>query len=319
MKTLRFFIVILVALIVSLITLLGMAIYHTNYSMEDSIVFIESTNSESRKEGMGFTYKVLDDDSYIVTNYHVVESSNSIYVYNLDNKKERAELVDFDSYTDIAILKIDNDLDLKEVKISSKSAKVNDEVYYYNINNKVIKNGSILCLDNEINISANYGNSYYKAGELKADIASGNSGGPLFNNKEEVVGLISLKEENKTNGYYIPIKDVMNIVTKLENRTLVRPNIGGVFISSSNIDALNQNFIEIPNISGVVVVDVAPDYPLSIAGFIKGDVITKIDDVTITDVIDMQKEIYSHDVGDTVTVEYYRYGILNTASVVLNK
>ena len=67
MKTLRFFIVILVTLIVSLITLLGMAIYHTNYSMEDSIVFIESTNSESRKEGMGFVYRVLDDLNYIVT------------------------------------------------------------------------------------------------------------------------------------------------------------------------------------------------------------------------------------------------------------
>ena len=57
----------------------------------------------------------------------------------------------------------------------------------------------------------------------------------------------------------------------------------------------------------------------TIASFIKGDVITKIDDVTITDVIDMQKEIYSHNVGDTVTVEYYRYGILNTTSVVLDK
>ena len=143
----------------------------------------------------------------------------------------------------------------------------------------------------------------------------------IISNTEDInyLTIDEIKEEDKQNGYYIPIKDVMDIVTKLENHTLVRPNIGGVFISSSNIDALNQNFIEIPNISGVVVADVAPDYPLSIAGFIKGDVITKIDDVTITDVIDMQKEIYSHNAGDTITIEYYRYGILNTASVVLNK
>lgn len=319
MKTLRFFIVILVTLIVSLITLLGMAIYHTNYSMEDSIVFIESTNSESRKEGMGFVYRVLDDLNYIVTNYHVVESSNNIYVSNLDNKKERAELVSFDSYTDIAILKIDNDLDLKEVKISNSSAKVNDQVYYFDIKNRVINKGSILSLNNEINISTNYGNSYYKAGKLNADILNGNSGGPLYNKKEEVIGLVSLREEDTLSGYYIPIKDAMNIVTKLQNHTLVRPNIGGIFISSTNIDALNENAIEIPNISGVVVAEVTVDYPLAVTGFIKGDVITKINDVTITDVIDMQKVIYSHNVGDTVTIEYYRYGILNTANVVLNK
>ena len=322
MKKLNFLItalIILIATIVIMLILLVMSFINKDeYKIEDSVVFIDSKGNETMKNGMGFVYKIDEEYTYIVTNYHVINEATKIFVSDLKNNKQQASLINFDAYTDIAILEINDSLNFKEVKFSSNDIKLNDEVYYCDIYGN-IDTGKILSTNNEINISTDYGISFYNAGMIQGNIYNGNSGGGLFNLQNEIIGMISLKEENTDNAYYIPIKDVMEIVTKLENHTLVRPNLGGIFISSTNIAALNENAIQIPNISGVVVGEVVSDYPLSIAGFIKGDIITKINDTIITDVIDMQKEIYSHNLGDTLIVEYYRNDILNTTNIILNK
>ena len=319
MRTLRFFVIFLITLILGLITLLIMAIYHTSYDPKDSIVYVESISDESLKNGMGFVYKKDDNIDYIVTNYHVVASSNYIYVYNLKNEKERASLVDFDAYTDIAILKLDDSLKLKSIKKPTIELKEKTEIYYFNINKNSIESGSILSLNNEITLTANYGNSFYNAISIKGDIENGNSGGPVFNNKEEFVGMISLKDEETNNGYYVDYDLINDIVTKLENHSLVRPNIGGAFASSTNVDAITNVGLAVPNLQGVVILDVAESSTLSKNGIIKGDIITKINNKDIIDVIGLQREIYSHDIGDTITLEYYRHDALNTVSVLLER
>lgn len=310
----------LITLIVAMAVLLVMAIINNNnYSINDSIVFIESLGSDSIKDGMGFVYKIDDNTNYIITNYHVISDSNSLYVYNIKNKKLKASIVDYDSYTDIAVIEVENKLNLKEVKIGNNNVKEEDEVNYFNIDNRLIDSAKVLSLDNEINLSANYGNSFYKAVSINGNIKAGNSGSPIFNKYEEVIGLISLKEQNSDIAYYISIDNVMNVVSKLENHTLMRPNIGGVFASTSNTEVLNKYGIVTNGNSGVVVIEVTDNYPLNISGLIKGDIINKVNDVVISDVSDLQREIYSYDIGDTVTLEYYRNNILSTVNVVLSK
>ena len=183
----------------------------------------------------------------------------------------------------------------------------------------MIEKGTILNLNNEVNINTDYGNSYYNAISINANIVNGNSGGAVFNKNNELIGIISLKEENSNTGFYIPISNVIELVTKLENRTLIRPNLGGMFASSSNRELLNKYEINIQNIEGVVVLDVIDGYPLNNSGIIKGDVIIKINNVLIPDVTALQKEIYSHVVGETLCVEYYRNNNLNVVNVILSK
>ena len=319
MKTLRFFVVFLITLILGLVTLLIMALYHASYDPKNSTVFIESIGDNSAENGMGFVYSKEDDNYYIVTNYHVVDSGKRIYVYNLSNKKEKANLVYYDAYTDIAVLKINNKLNLKDVKFSTNEVKINDEIYYFNIHKNNIESGSILSLNNEITISSDYGNSYYKAVAIKADIENGNSGGPIFNNKEELIGMVSLNDEKNGEAYYIDYKLIHEIVTKLKNHTLIRPNLGGVFASSTNVEALNESGVAVPNVIGVVVLGVMDDSILSDNGILKGDIITKINDKAVIDVVDLQKEIYSYNIGDMVTIDYYRDNVLNTIKITLKK
>ena len=309
-----------ILLIIVMIVLLVFALkYKQEYKITDSIVFIEVTGKNLEKEGMGFVYKTVDDINYIVTNYHVVNSSDTIYVRNLENDKTRAKLVTFDAYTDIAVIKIENKLDLEDIKIGNDIVKVNDDAYYFNINKKEIGKASILSLDSEININASYGNSLYKVNSIDGDIVLGNSGSPLFNYNDEVIGMISLKEENNDSSFYMTISYVMDIVNKLENKSLFRPNLGAMMVNTTNTEFLNKYGITLNEVNGVVVLDLKENYPLSNSGFINGDVITKVNDIVIDNVSTLQKEIYSYKQNDVVRIEYNRNNSFNTVDVVLNK
>jgi len=305
-----------ITLTIILAILIILSVINTSkYSINDSMVFIESVGIDYTNNGMGFVYKVDDKNNYIITNYHVVEDNNDIYVYNKNNKKEKATLLYFDKYTDIAILKISNKLNLKPIKINYDKVKLNDEVYYFNINEKVIDKGNIVALDKEVNLES----SFYKANVIDGNIYNGNSGGPVLNNNNEVIGMLSLKEEDSNKGLYIPIENVMNIVTKLENQMLIRPNLGGIFVDTSNIEVLNNYGFSQTDILGVVIVEVNDGYPLMVNGLLKGDIITRVNGVIIESVSELQKEIYSHNIGDTITLEYYRNNNLYSKNIYLDK
>lgn len=154
---------------------------------------------------------------------------------------------------------------------------------------------------------------------MEGNITEGNSGGPVLNKNKDVIGLISIKEKGKNNSIYLSIDNVIEIVSKLENHTLKRPNLGGIFVSSYNEEILKENNIIIDNINGVVVLDITKDYPLYKAGIAKGDIITKINNKNIDGVNELQKEIYSYNAGDIITLEYYRNKEYKSVNVKLNK
>ena len=297
-----------ITLTVLMSVLLVLAIVdNSKYKIEKSIVYIDT----EEKQGMGFVYKVEDNISYIVTNYHVIDLAQNIYI----NDELKAEIVEYDKYSDIAILKVNKKL--KTAIINENDAL--DNIYYYNINNNSIEQGSIVSLDNEITINATYGASFYNAIEINGNIEEGNSGSPLLNTKREVIGLISLKDVNNKTSYVLPIDYVMKIVNKLENHNLYRPNLGATFINTTNIEKLNEYSINTFGISGVVVLDVKESYPLYVSELYNGDIITKINEINVTDVNSLQKELYSHNFGEDIYIEYYREGVANIAVVNLNK
>lgn len=284
------------------------------FEKEDSIVFIENIKDGDIKEGMGFIYKKQGNYNYIATNYHVVESANELYVYDYNRKnKINAEVVNFDLFTDIAILKIDTKIKIKKVTISKNQIQKNQETFYYNFKKNNFEKGKILSLDNEVMLNG----SYYNVGVINSQITQGNSGGPLFNLNNEVIGLIALKDKKTDNGFFIPIDYVMNIIEKIENDELYRPKLGAVFTNTSNLELINEYGFSIPNYDGIIILEFKENSILKENDFKLGDILTKINNKSINNVVMFQKELYSLELNDVIEIEFYRNNELMKVNVVL--
>lgn len=196
----------------------------SNLDIYDSLVYIESFDEDTIKSGSGFVYKVRNNKTYIVTNYHVIDGYSNIYVYNTEKKNVKASVLNYDRLNDIAILVIDNSLNLKEISIgNSDDIKVGDEIYVagtpLNIDYiSTINKGIISFVNRKITINGEYGRNTFNAIQIDAEVDNGNSGGPLLNNSGKVIGMMIVKEEN-TNGvsFALPINYVMEKVSKIDN------------------------------------------------------------------------------------------------------
>ena len=313
MKKKVFYISVSILVLVGLITILMYNKKANINKVYDSVVYIESIDEETVTSGSGFIYKVEDNKNYIVTCYHVIEGYTDVYVYNNNKEKVKANILNYDEYTDIAVLTIEDSLGLKEISIGdSTKSNVDDEIYVVgtpieisNIN--TISDGIINAIDKEITITTTHGTSNLKSIAVSAKVDYGNSGGPLLNKNNEVIGMMFVKELDEIS-FALPINFVMDIVNKLENNELNRPSLGAVMCNTTNTELLNEYNIKIDNVNGVVLIKVNKDHSLYKAGLQKGDIITKLDDKEVGNVNELREELYRKEVGDSTSIEYYRNG-----------
>lgn len=319
MKKILIYISIVLLILGSFIAVL---IFNKN-DINNSVVYIESIDEISVTSGTGFVYKVKDNKNYIVTSYHVVEGYNEIYVYNSDKKKTKAIILNYDEYTDIAVLKIQDKLNLKEIGIED-SDKVNahdkvkaigNSLGLENINN--ISHGKIINNKKEVTIETARGFSDLNTIEINIDVSYGNSGGPLLNKNNKVIGMMFVKEENKNIAYALPINFVMDMVRKLENNELQRPNLGAVMCNHTNTKLLNEYDISIENIKGVVLLELNKSGVLNKSGLQKGDVITEFNGIAISNVNQLRKELYKKEKGNVVQITYNRADVYHKINVEL--
>lgn len=305
-----------ILIVFCLLIFLSLLFFYKNtvFVKEDMIVFIENIKDGDIKEGMGVVYKSERNYNYIVTNYHVIESSDELYVYDYNhNVKGNAEVISFDLFTDIAILKVDNKLKLKKISISKNQPNLNEYVFSFNLYNKQFEKGKIISLNNEI---ASNG-SYYNVGVINSNINAGNSGGPLFNQNNEVIGLIALKDTKTGNGFFMSIDYVMDIVDKLEKGKLYRPKLGVVFTNTSNIELINQYGYSLANKEGIIILELKESSILMDNGFKIGDIFTKLNNKPIKNVVLFQKELYSLKPDEVIKIEFYRNNELMEKNVIL--
>ena len=317
MKKILVYIGIMLLILGSFITVL---IFNKS-DINDSIVYIECIDEISVRSGTGFVYKVDSDKNYIVTSYHVIEGYSDIYVYNSGKEKIKASILNYDEYTDIALLTIEDKLNLKEVVIGdSNEVKETDKVYAIgsldleNLNRK--SKGKVIDNEKEITMQTTHGSSNLNAIELDIEVSYGNSGGPLLNKNNEVIGMMFVKEENKNIAYALPISFVMDIVRKLENYELQRPNLGVIMCNSTNTELLNEHGINV-EIEGVVLLELNELGILYKLGLQKGDVITEFDGIIINNVNELREKLYSKEKGNIIDITYYRDGIYYKVNVKL--
>lgn len=299
-----------------------------------TVIIIAYKDGTKVSTGTGFVYKKDDKYAYIMTNNHVIDDADEVEIeFNDKNEKVEAKILGGEVYSDIAVLTIDVKESDGVVEIgSSDEIKLGDTIFtvgspmgesYKGTVTKGIISGKDRMV--EVNLTGNTSDYYMKVLQIDAAVNPGNSGGPLCDVSGKVVGIISLKivqDEVEGMGFAIPIEDALEYANAIEEGgEIVRPYIGISMVDLSEEYYLWQNRITIPeNVEeGIAVVEVVSGSPADKAGLKKGDIIVKLGDEDTGSLAEFRYELYTHKVGDKLTVTYYRDGKIKTTTITLGK
>lgn len=304
----------------------------------DSVLCIEvlNDNGDTLSTGTGFVYAKDDKYGYVLTNAHVVSGGSNIQATLSNNEVVKLTILGTDSYTDLAVLRMDSKDVLQVASIgTSENMEVGNTVFtvgspmgatYAGTVTKGILSGKDRLVETSTSNNLLNSESYIvKVLQTDAAISPGNSGGPLVNLAGDVIGITSLKlvdEEVEGMGFAIPIEDAMNYVDTLEKgETIQRPMMGVQIIDLTNKYVLYRYGINVDDSieSGVMLMEVSNGYPAADAGLKDGDVITEINGEKISTTSQFKYELYKHSVGDTIEVTYIRDGKEKKTNVTLNK
>lgn len=304
----------------------------------DSVLCIEVLNQDGSvlSTGTGFVYGKDDKYGYVLTNAHVVSGATNIQGMLSNNSATTLTLLGSDTYTDLAVLRMDVKDVLQVASIGdSKNTAIGNTVFtvgspmgatYAGTVTKGILSGKDRLIETSTSSNGMTSESYIvKVLQTDAAISPGNSGGPLVNLAGDVIGINSLKlvdEQVEGMGFAIPIEDAMNYVDSLEKgKAIQRPVVGVQILDLTNKYALYRYGINVDSSvkSGVILVKVNTGYPASNGGLKEGDIVTKIDGNDITTVSEFKYELYKHNIGDTIEVTYYRDGKENKTTLKLDK
>ncbi len=269
----------------------------------DSVVAITARVSTAQgvglSSGSGF---IISEDGYIVSNYHVVEGATSLSVTTHSGEQHTAALVGFDDSNDFALLKVET-TGLKPVALgSSADLIVGDQVVA--IGNPLGELSATLTVgyvsgkDRTISTDGTAINMI----QTDAAINSGNSGGPLFNMKGEVVGITTAKYSGTTSsgasiegiGFAIPIDDVEGKIEEIQQNGYVSAPYMGVEVTNQ-FDGV-----------GIYVSGVEKGGAAEAAGMKPGDLIIKMGDIRVTTLASLTPAMKGYKVGDTTTVTVLR-------------
>ncbi|MBS0472378.1 MAG: DegQ family serine endoprotease [Proteobacteria bacterium] len=256
--------------------------------------------------GSGF---IIDKSGFVVTNNHVIENSSKITVKLPDGRSFEAKLIGTDPLTDIALLKIKSDKPLPSVEFGDdRSVRVGDWVVAvgnpFGLSNSVTA-GIVSSLGREI------GNGPYTDFiQIDAPINRGNSGGPTFDLRGQVIGMNSMIYSPSGGsvgiGFAIPASIVHDVVAQLQAHGHVDRGYLGVNIQSITPDIASTLNITSPK--GAIVAEVVPGGPAAKAGFQQGDVIVALNGNAVDDSRDLTRHIASLPAGTTATFKVMRNG-----------
>lgn len=299
-------------------------VYAVNVNSTVGITTSITTNfwghqTTSAASGSGF---VISEDGYILTNFHVIEDSDSISVSTFSGNNYDAKLIGYDERNDIAVLKIDAQGLRPVILGDSDNLNVGDEVVA--IGNPLgeltfsLTSGAISAKDREVTFSDGI---TMKLLQTDCAINSGNSGGALFNLYGEVIGVTNAKysssgaEASIDNiGFAIPINSVRGIVESIIEKGYVsKPYLGVAVMDVSE----SYQIYGLP--AGAAIQSVEKDSPAEDAGLKIGDIITKAGDAEISGASDLTDVISRKQPGDVLELTVYRRGQTMTVTVTVGQ
>ena len=273
---------------------------------------------EEQYSGSGIIIAQNETELMIATNNHVVANSTKIEVTFIDDTVLEAMIKGTDAKADLAIIAVPlKDLtaetlsniriatlgDSEEVRLGEMAIAIGNALGY----GQSVTVGYISAKDRTINVEGNE----IVALQTDAAINGGNSGGPLFNTKGEVIGINSSKIGGSMvegMGYAIPISSASPIVAELmERETRVKVAEEEMGYMGITMQDVNEQVVQLYGMpKGVFVYDLEAGSPADIAGIKKGDIIVKFDRTRVTSYTDIQENMQYYKAGETVMLTVKR-------------
>lgn len=263
---------------------------------------------------------IISPDGYIITNNHVINGSQQLSITLNDNKIYNAELIGTDEKTDIALLKIDTDRDLPFATFGdSDQAKVGEWVLAvgnpFNLTSTVTA-GIISAKSRDLS-----GVNEQSFIQTDAAVNSGNSGGALVNTRGELIG-INTAITSKTGSYIgysfaVPSNIARKVVEDIMEFGNVQNGILGV--RGGELNSRSAEKFEVNTTQGFYVSDVEENSGAEKGGVKQGDIIKKIDNITISKFSDLSGYLSTKRPDDIVNLTLIRSGSEKTIPVTLSK
>ena len=261
---------------------------------------------------------LIDDQGYIVTNNHVVENAQSIYVELADGRTFPANIVGTDSLSDLAVIKIDA-TDLPYAYWGDSSSLSVGEWVLAIGNALGGGGGATQGIVSRLNVSVTVeGNTLYGLVQTTAAINPGNSGGPLVNISGEVIGITSVKivaSEVEGIGFAISSDEAKPIILDLIRYGHVTyPWLG---VGSSTVTPLLAAAMNLSVDRGALIVTLVTNSPADAAGLREDDIIIRFEDKEISKVADLIQAIRTSEIGEEVEIVFVRGEDIKTTSARL--
>lgn len=269
---------------------------------------------EERPRGVGSGF-ILSTDGYVMTNAHVVDGADEVYVNLTDKREFKAKVVGVDKRTDVAVLKIE---------ASKLPAVAIGDVSKLKVGEWVMAIGTPFGLDNTVTagiVSAKARDTGEEIRFIQTDVAvnPGNSGGPLINMRGEVVGINS-QILSRSGGFMgislsIPIDDAMKVAEQLRTGGKVIRGRIGVAIAPVTKDVAESIGLGKP--VGALVQSVEPGTPSEKAGLEAGDIITKFSGQSIEKAQDLPRLVGATKPGTKTSIQVFRRGAYKDLSITV--
>ena len=273
-------------------------------------VFGVSTVSVNEKnafvEGVGTGFFV-DKSGLALTNQHVIDGAARVSAVMYDGSKRPAKVLWQNEALDLAVLKIEGEdfpyLDIfsaREPKVGDKCLAVGTPLSMQF--QHTVTGGIVSSVGRTLVIPERGGFSFFQdLIQTDASVNPGNSGGPLLSESGEVLGIVTLKiSEAEGIGFAIPISIARPVIRSFRiNGEFKTPYIG-IYA----VDALLMQYYD-PAADfrdGLHVLSVEKGSPAEVSGIKAGDIITSVDDVPVSSMLDLRMYLFSRSIGDTITL-----------------
>ena len=279
-------------------------------------------SDDQQVSGSGF---IVTADGYIITNNHVIESTNQVNVILSDGSTIPARVVSTDIFSDLAVLKVEGNMPGVAVLGDSENLKPGESVIAIGSPLGDFRNSVTVGVISATGRNLDSGKGYEMENLIQTDAAinSGNSGGPLVNLAGEVIGINTLVVRGdgvgsaiaEGLGFAIP-SNTAKLITEqiIQKGYFARPYLG---VQIQHINPPIAQRYNLPVEWGAYVVRVGSNSPASKAGITTGDIILRIGGIVLDENTQFLNALFMYQPGDMVEVEVLRSKARNVFQISL--
>ncbi len=261
--------------------------------------------------GSGF---IISQDGFVLTNAHVVDGADEVYVNLTDKREFKAKVIGIDKRADVALVKIEG------TKLPWLPIGDSDKI---KVGQWVVAIGSPFGLDNSVSagiVSSKARDTGDLLPLIQTDVAvnPGNSGGPLLNMNGEVVGINS-QIYSRSGGFMgisfaVPIDEAMKVVEQLKaNGKVSRSRIG---VRLGDVPKEVADSFGLTKATGAFISQVEPGLPADKAGIVAGDIILEFNGQAVNKFYDLSRFVANTKPGSKITLTVWNKGKTRTVSMI---